>query len=398
MVEDRTIVVESAATGSSADPLDEGSLLVIRIQGEEPQKSQLVPLGKVFEVFGPVSRPLYTVRLPLVKEAKEKPEQLEKSKLIDTDEISLNDDDDSKEPKECEEGETTREAEKSAASNSETGSPSKPETSEQTNDDGIDPWTPKGKYTKLLQSAKEMPVYYIPDIAKLLDTGAVIRNSGRGCGELSLDLYVLLRIMFASSLTLLILQMHRIYTTKKSSMRTTWRLVTMNKSGSLRTETSVAKRAEERTTARAPMATDAPKQHSTVQATLVFMHHYNTPRIHLHNMRCQLRTNHSSIKWVLDLITISNNRIRIHNSFQFTRTAGCRDTPIHSSEQCRLLLHLSIHIQRIIMRTGNRPQEEHHRKSLQIQSTMISEFSRTCHVHGSQLACMTMPARIKPAQ
>lgn len=186
MVEDRTIVVESAATGSSSAPLDEGSLLVIRIQGEEPPKSQLVPLGKVFEVFGPVSRPLYTVRLPLVKEAKQKPEQNEKSKL-DTDEISLNDDD-SKEPEECKEGETAREAEKSAASNSETGSPSKPETSEQTNDNSIDPWTPKGKYTKLLQSAKEMPVYYIPDIAKLLDTGAVIRNSGRGCGELSFDL------------------------------------------------------------------------------------------------------------------------------------------------------------------------------------------------------------------
>ena len=68
MVEDRTIVVESVATGGTA-PLDEGSLLVIQIEADdENAKSQLVPLGKVFELFGPVSRPLYTIRLPSAKD------------------------------------------------------------------------------------------------------------------------------------------------------------------------------------------------------------------------------------------------------------------------------------------------------------------------------------------
>ena len=46
-----------------------------------------------------------------------------------------------------------------------------------------DPWSPQGKYTLLLETSKYHPVYYISDIAKLLDTGAIIRNSGRGCGE-----------------------------------------------------------------------------------------------------------------------------------------------------------------------------------------------------------------------
>lgn len=172
MIEDRTIVVESVATGGSA-PLDEGSLLVIRVQEE---KSQLIPLGKVFEVFGPVSRPLYTIRLVSPKDkAVRKPEQKEEANESverDADEISLNDDEheEQDETKEVEtEDNVTTEGER-AVSDSNKGQ--------------ADPWAPNGKYSKLLEESTErMPVYYIPDITQLLDTGAVIRNSGRGSGE-----------------------------------------------------------------------------------------------------------------------------------------------------------------------------------------------------------------------
>jgi len=85
MVQDRTVIVESAPRkdGESLSPLDEGSLLVFRMTTDDgggdnnsshnknSSNSRLVPIGKVFEVFGPVRRPLYTLRLP----AKEKPKK-----------------------------------------------------------------------------------------------------------------------------------------------------------------------------------------------------------------------------------------------------------------------------------------------------------------------------------
>lgn len=172
MVEDRTIVVESAATGGAA-PLDEGSLLVIQIEpDDENTKSQLVPLGKVFELFGPVSRPLYTIRLPSTKDKRpSKSQQNDKGPVVErvADEISLNDEDDAS-------GGQTSET----ATNESVGSEQKGKVDEGREQD---PWSPQGKYTLHLQTSKYHPVYYISDIAKLLDTGSIIRNSGRGCGE-----------------------------------------------------------------------------------------------------------------------------------------------------------------------------------------------------------------------
>ena len=183
MVEDRTIVVESVATGGSA-PLDEGSLLVIRVPNEndEKTKSRLMPLGKVFEVFGPVSRPLYTIRLPSTKDKPSATENKPKSEAItdverDADEISLDDD-----------GGLTENPTENKAKEVKAAPENNDGTEEQDDNDGghdartIDPWAPNGNCTKLLESSERMAVYYIPDITKLLDTGAVIRNSGRGCG------------------------------------------------------------------------------------------------------------------------------------------------------------------------------------------------------------------------
>mmetsp|Transcript_25274 Transcript_25274/g.69677 ORF Transcript_25274/g.69677 Transcript_25274/m.69677 type:complete len:644 (+) Transcript_25274:152-2083(+) len=77
MVMDRTVVVQSISSGSqgtqqSRGPLDEGSLLVIKkhavsddsVFSDDTDSGCLIPLGRIFEVFGPVSQPLYTIRLP----------------------------------------------------------------------------------------------------------------------------------------------------------------------------------------------------------------------------------------------------------------------------------------------------------------------------------------------
>ena len=203
MVIDRTIVVESVAAGGSA-PLDEGSLLVIRVQNDDNDKetSRLMPMGKIFEVFGPVSRPLYTIRLPSAKDKPAKKAEKMGTECVerDVDEISLHDDESEEQYKndETEEHEKSKESEPidgSASMDGEsrvlntTSSVRNAEVNEKNDsheddDTDSDPWSIKGKYTELLQSTIGIPVYYIPDITKLLDTGAVIRNSGRGCGEL----------------------------------------------------------------------------------------------------------------------------------------------------------------------------------------------------------------------
>lgn len=173
MVEDRTIVVESVG---GARPLDEGSLLVVRFQNNDDyeQKSQLLSLGKIFEVFGPVSKPLYTIRLPSPKDRakkKQAPRKVEKSMERDEDEISLDDDQSSEH---VEKGSDSASEDASAAENAVDGN---------VDSDASDRWAPNGQYTKLLQTTERIQVYYISDVAKLLDTGAVIRNSGRGCGK-----------------------------------------------------------------------------------------------------------------------------------------------------------------------------------------------------------------------
>jgi rRNA processing protein Gar1 len=70
---DRTVVIESITNPSSPGlqqrALDEGSLLVIKKpdnadDDKDASTASWIPLGRIFEVFGPVSQPLYTIRLP----------------------------------------------------------------------------------------------------------------------------------------------------------------------------------------------------------------------------------------------------------------------------------------------------------------------------------------------
>ena len=64
---DRVIVVESLYR---APALQDGNQLIVKLtdgglKAGFTQTSELVPLGEVFEIFGPILQPLYTVRLPL---------------------------------------------------------------------------------------------------------------------------------------------------------------------------------------------------------------------------------------------------------------------------------------------------------------------------------------------
>lgn len=155
MVDDRTIVVES----TQKRPLDEGSLLVIRV--DEDKKLRLLPLGKVFEIFGPISRPLYTIRLPAPpsrsKEKRRNPTAILgklESKNDDENEISISDD----------------EAGQEVQLDEAVDLPLPP-----------DNWSAQGQFTTILAAAPRQTVYYIEDEAKLLDTFAIMRNSGKGC-------------------------------------------------------------------------------------------------------------------------------------------------------------------------------------------------------------------------
>ena len=54
------------ASGGIFKALDAGSLLVVEGPPASPGADpSVVPLGPIYEVFGPVARPLYTVRLPV---------------------------------------------------------------------------------------------------------------------------------------------------------------------------------------------------------------------------------------------------------------------------------------------------------------------------------------------
>jgi rRNA processing protein Gar1 len=94
----------------------------------EPNSCYIVPLGKVLEVFGPVTHPLYTVRL----------------KSFEKNESEQKEDD------------TTERKEE-------------------------DPWSSNGALTKLINSQPKMCIYYSEDHAKMVDTQSVVRNSGKGC-------------------------------------------------------------------------------------------------------------------------------------------------------------------------------------------------------------------------
>jgi rRNA processing protein Gar1 len=137
MVDDRILIIQSQI----GVVLEEGTLLVLQ------QKNNLVPLGKIFEVFGPVSQPLYSIRLPeeLPEHAGE--DEKKADKATDTTEASTSNNGDSP-----------------------------PKTTKR-----VDPWSKDGEYTQLLKESANLPVYCIQNKAALVDTAFILRQSGRGC-------------------------------------------------------------------------------------------------------------------------------------------------------------------------------------------------------------------------
>jgi rRNA processing protein Gar1 len=137
MVDDRTLIIQS----QMGVVLEEGSLLVLQ------QKEGLVIIGKIFEVFGPVSQPLYSIRLP---------EEL---------------------PEDADENEKKADA---ATGTTETSTSDKgvipPKTTKR-----VDPWSKNGEYTLLLKESPKMPVFFVQNKAVLVDTAFILRQGGRGC-------------------------------------------------------------------------------------------------------------------------------------------------------------------------------------------------------------------------
>lgn len=187
--EHRTVVVDSFIpfplksknSCEVSSPLDEGSLLVIltmeKSHGDQPNDllpietlaAELEPcqvhiLGPIMEVFGPVSRPLYAIRLPDATRASTGTKEEKKSTVIDEDEKDLNEieisENEVEEPKDIESA-VTRDKDD--------------------NQTPVDQWAQDGKLCKLLKCHPNVAIFCLMNHAKLIDTDQVIRVSGKGC-------------------------------------------------------------------------------------------------------------------------------------------------------------------------------------------------------------------------
>jgi len=269
---DRTVVVESITNSPSSrlqqqatGPLDEGSLLVIQKpdntdDDKDAFKTIWIPLGRIFEVFGPVSQPLYTIRLPSPSLNEKKKSSAKRSSknnsqknnelkdhvqtrrgVVDSEEgeakigthqddnetttVNIKESNEENAPRDTEEktelsneeGELITNGEKasdheeknyviqspssritiketsenkdtpsdslSLSSSSQIVKKSLPtqEKNDELEESVIDQWAIDGEYAKFLSQNKDIQVYYIQDEAKLIDTGLVLRASGKGC-------------------------------------------------------------------------------------------------------------------------------------------------------------------------------------------------------------------------
>ena len=200
MAVDRTVVVESNPpnNGSFSSPLDEGSLLVVRktTANSTDVASSLIPLGRIFEVFGPVTQPLYTIRLPTPTSQTSGVAPPEGNHIVPAEvknEVTPNhvENDGPKESdREGEESTEKNEEEKKVNQSvkvDEDSTLKEPSVSEGLKSfgekDAADPWGPGGEFAKILSENKEIFVYFVKDESKLIDTGAIMRKSGKGCGK-----------------------------------------------------------------------------------------------------------------------------------------------------------------------------------------------------------------------
>ncbi len=129
LASERTVVIQSKP-GEAV--LEEGTILVVCTTSldENSYDSKIVPLGRVLEVFGPVSQPLYSVRLP--------------------------------EPLPVETTEATNAKDAHTVKEN-------------------DPWAESGDFTNLLRrDTNAFPIYYVPEGVRVIDPALIMKASGRG--------------------------------------------------------------------------------------------------------------------------------------------------------------------------------------------------------------------------
>jgi len=223
-------VIESSVSNNQNDVtssninftvLDEGSVLFLKLDDEvnidsngdhvtigdnNQNHCRVVPLGKVLEIFGPVSKPFYVVRLKLLAKNKVKASSIDsggrKSDITQKQEVDVKDFGARQE----DENNSTRE-ENVKGSNGVHGNNSKEpsntsktaavvEKISQEKDKKVsdttdneknnlsekeDPWSRTGIYTKWIQSKPRIEVYFSCNQAKIVNSLKVARNSGKGC-------------------------------------------------------------------------------------------------------------------------------------------------------------------------------------------------------------------------
>jgi hypothetical protein len=152
MVSERTMVIQSQQGG---ELLEEGSLLVFRVPSSEKGGENIVPLGRILEIFGPVSHPLYSIRLP----------ELLPDKATESSAVAANSTNGPMLPEALCNNDTTgvKERDNSCAA-------------------VHDPWNEDGIYTlKLKETPSSRTVFYLHERAITLDRMAIFKRSGRGC-------------------------------------------------------------------------------------------------------------------------------------------------------------------------------------------------------------------------
>ncbi|KAL3790741.1 hypothetical protein HJC23_010020 [Cyclotella cryptica] len=238
LVDQRTIVVDSlipAALQSDLQnhlsmdaPLDEGSMLAILLGKGNDGTYEITTLkkdvacslqvvGKIVEVFGPVQRPLYVIRLPdppkaerssgeLATEGKPKlgpsdmasnedgaaARSLVKIEAIESTE-NVNDVERMRSTisEEVENKDTEIDRSVSVEKNPEPVSAinvaihdtSEEKIAPEPSEEQDDPWCHKGKLSCILRNTPNAIVYSLVDHVKLIDKDLIIRVSGKGCGE-----------------------------------------------------------------------------------------------------------------------------------------------------------------------------------------------------------------------
>jgi len=173
IIGERVIVVESLSYGSRNKPLGEGNILLLSkndlvdedITDSNTGRDGFFPLGEICEVFGPVSRPLYTVQLP--------------SPVCNT---NPNDENDTTIQQNVEKN--TLNEDPIFTPNSHDDSIKGQSATKNVQEREEDPWSETGVHTlKLCQRRQNnlIPVYFERKRAVWVDTHEVIEQSGRGC-------------------------------------------------------------------------------------------------------------------------------------------------------------------------------------------------------------------------